>query len=93
MGHFPRTWKALKVRPLAGDEHPEITEEKYCIYGERHNDYGYTAAYIKKLIQDCSTEEEFRKLIGVASTDKDKVSGSENLRALACHRGVESTER
>lgn len=70
-GHFPRAWKALQVRPVAGDEHPEITEEKYCIYDERHNDYGYTGAYIKKLIRECSTEEGFRKLLGMAPKDKD----------------------
>jgi hypothetical protein len=73
MGHFPRAWKALKVRPPTGDNHPEITDEKYCIYDERHNDYGYTAAYVKKLIRECSTEEGFRILLGM--TPRDKVTG------------------
>ena len=70
MGQFTKAWKTLKVRPPTGDDHPEITDEKYCIYDERHNDYGYTTAYATKLIRKCSTEKGFRKLLGTAPRDK-----------------------
>jgi len=73
MGQFTKAWKALKVRPPTDDHHPEITDEKYCLYDERHNDYGYTAAYVKKLIRECSTEGGFRKLLG--TTPRDKITG------------------
>lgn len=73
MGHFKKAWKALKVRPPTGSENPQRTVEQYCVYDERHNDYGYTDAYIRKLIRDCSTEAGFRKLLGTAP--KDKVTG------------------
>jgi hypothetical protein len=70
MGHFTKAWKVLRVRPASGDEHPEATDEKYCVYDERHNDYGYTPAYASKLIRECSTEAGFRTLLGTAPKDK-----------------------
>lgn len=70
MNHFAKAWKALKIRPLAGAEHPEVTDEKYCVYDERHNDYGYTQAYVKKLIRECPTEQGFRRLLKMAPKDK-----------------------
>jgi hypothetical protein len=39
--HFTTAWKKLGVRPPVGDPHPERTDEKYCLYDERHRDYGY----------------------------------------------------
>ncbi|MEV4076663.1 DUF3644 domain-containing protein [Nonomuraea fuscirosea] len=68
--HFVKAWKALKVRPENEDLHPEVTDEKYCIYDERHRDYGYKPAFIKKLIKECSTAEGFRSLIGSDPIDK-----------------------
>ena len=73
MGQFTKAWKALGVRLPTGDDHPEITDEKYCLYDERHKDYGYASAYVNKLIRECSTEQGFRALLGTAS--KDKVTG------------------
>lgn len=52
---------------------PERTVEQYCVYDERHNDYGYKDAYIHKLVRECSTEAGFRKLLGTGP--KDKVTG------------------
>lgn len=69
--HFTKAWKALQVRPATGAEHPEATDEKYCVYDARHADYGYTAAYVKKLIRECSTDQGFRALLGTAPKDKD----------------------
>lgn len=73
MGNFSKAWKTLAVRPGSGDPHPEVTDEKYCFYDARHNDYGYTAAYVRKLIRECSTEDGFRRLLSTAP--KDKVTG------------------
>jgi len=69
-GHFTKAWKKLRVRPPVGDPHPEKTDEKYCIYDERHSDYGYTQAYVNKLVRECKTEAGFRKLLGTAPRDK-----------------------
>lgn len=61
--HFARAWKALGVRPWNGDPQPEKTDEKYCLYDERHRDYGYTPAYVDKLVRECRTEAGFRQLV------------------------------
>ena len=70
VAHFTETWKTLKVRPPYRSVHPEQTDERYCIYDELHKDYGYTEAYIKKLVRDCSTDEGFRKVVGKAPRSK-----------------------
>lgn len=70
---FAKSWKELGVRPLTGDVHPEKTDERYCLFDERHRDYGYTRAYVAKLIRECATETGFRALLGTAP--KDKVTG------------------
>lgn len=61
--HFAIAWKSLGVRPPTGDANPEKTDEKYCIYDERHKDYGYTQAYVEKLIRECGTEANFRRML------------------------------
>lgn len=73
IGHFIKAWKELGVRPLVGDSHPEKTDERYCLYDERHRDYGYTEAYVNKLVRECKSEAGFRKLLGTAP--KDKLTG------------------
>jgi hypothetical protein len=70
MGHFAKAWKALGVRPPSGSKTPERTLELYCVYDERHNDYGYKDAYVRKLVRECRTEERFRALLGMAPVDK-----------------------
>lgn len=70
-GQFTKAWKRLGVRPPAGDPCPEKTDEKYCLYDERHGDYGYTQAYVEKLVRDCGTEQGFRNLLGTAPRDKE----------------------
>jgi hypothetical protein len=73
MGHFTKAWRLHKIRQPAGVEHAERTLEQYCLYDERHEDYGYKQAYINKLIRECSTEAGFREYLKVAP--KDKVTG------------------
>lgn len=73
VNHFTNSWKNLRVRPPVGDPHPERTDERYCIYDERHKDYGYTTAYVSKLVRECQAEEGFREVVGTAP--KDKLAG------------------
>lgn len=70
IGHFTKAWKLLRVRPESGAAHPEITNERYCVYDVLHHDYGYTQAYIDKLIRECTTEQGFRSLLEYAPQDK-----------------------
>ncbi len=61
---FPRAWRALGVRPPAGDPHPERTDERYCTYDEPHRDYLYTQAFVDKVVRNCDTVGRYRHLIG-----------------------------
>lgn len=46
-----RCWKRYKVRPASGSATPQQTDSKFCIYDKRHNDYGYTQAWVDFLIE------------------------------------------
>lgn len=73
MGLFIKAWQKLQVRPEGAAVDPALTDERYCTYDSRPNDYGYTEAYVMKLVRELSTEAKFRALLGRAP--KDKVTG------------------
>ncbi|MGI8491674.1 MAG: DUF3644 domain-containing protein [Acidimicrobiales bacterium] len=73
-GDFTKAWKQLAVRPPTKTENPARTVEQYCVYDERHGDYGYTKPYVAKLVRECGTEAGFRGLLGAAP--RDKVTGA-----------------
>lgn len=62
--HFLRAWQIKGIRPRHGDAHPERTDEKYCIYDELSRSYGYTEAWVKWLVRNCSTERGFKATTG-----------------------------
>lgn len=66
LGHHTQCWKHFKVRPAAGDAHPESTDGRYCEYDEVHADYVYTQAWVEKLIWELTPVEGFR---AVTATD------------------------
>lgn len=70
MGLFIKAWKVLGIRPIMGSNYPERTEEKYCIYDHLHKDYGYTSAYVKKLVRELGTAESWRAFFGEDPQDK-----------------------
>lgn len=64
MHHFAQSWKHLGVRPPGGADHPERTDERYCVYDKPHRDYLYKPVFVDKLIRSCRTESGFRKTTG-----------------------------
>ena len=66
--HFLRAWQIKGIRPLRGDPHPERTDEKYCVYDELAESYGYTEAWVKWLIKRCTTAEGFEAATGRTPT-------------------------
>src|SRR5580658_2815793 len=54
-----RCWKRFKVRPTSGSNTPQETNWKFCIYDQRHNDYGYTQAWADFLIEKLKDPTEF----------------------------------
>jgi hypothetical protein len=65
---FPAAWRTLKVRPPSSAKGTarRTTDERYCIYDDLHDDYGYTEAFIDLLIKKCRTEDGFREVVGRA---------------------------
>lgn len=57
-----RCWQHFKVRPGGKSLHPEQTDPKYCIYDKRHNDYGYTIAWVQFLTEKLKDETLWQKL-------------------------------
>ena len=53
-----------KVRPPAGDAHPERTTPEYCVFDETHEDYVYTKAWINKLAKELANAQHFEKVVG-----------------------------
>jgi hypothetical protein len=65
MGHFVRAWKALKCRPQPGDQRPDRTDERYCVYDARHNDYLYTDAFVARVVAEIDTADSFALFLGL----------------------------
>jgi hypothetical protein len=57
-------WRHFEVRPQKGAKRPELTNERYCIWDEPHQDYLYTDAWVKKLVKDLRDRKEFQKIVG-----------------------------
>jgi len=64
MAHAIGAWKTAKIRPPSGTGKPERTDERYCMYVDVSNQYGYTAAWVKRLIKECATEDGFKRATG-----------------------------
>jgi len=62
--HFTQAWKKLAVRPERGAEHPERTDERYCLYDAVHKDYVYTSAFIEKVLREVDTPDKFTSFFG-----------------------------
>lgn len=65
--HFLRAWHIKAIRPEGSSDHPERTDERYCLYDALGRNYGYTEAWVKYLIKQCSTEKGFLAATGRAA--------------------------
>jgi len=61
-----RAWRHFQVRPPGGDERPEATDERYCVWDEPHGDYLYTEAWVTKLVQNLNNPFFFKTVTGRA---------------------------
>lgn len=57
-----RCWKKYGIRPANNSEHPEATNQKYCIYDSMNKNYGYTQAWVDFLVLKMQNEEEYKSL-------------------------------
>lgn len=68
--HFLRAWQIKRIRPANGCDKPERTDEKYCMYDALGRSYGYTEAWVKYLIKQCSSAAGFQLATGRAAEEK-----------------------
>lgn len=74
VAHATGAWKVAKIRPPTDSAKPERTVDKYCMYVEVSKAYGYTPAWVKRLIRECSTADGFEKATGHEATTKATTS-------------------
>jgi hypothetical protein len=81
MGHFVRARKALQCRPERNSDHPERTDEKYCVYDQPNNDYLYKPAFVDRVVREVATAEKFTSFLGLrpkpAATSGAGLDGSQ----------------
>lgn len=55
-------WKMYRIRPLNGNENPQITNSEYCVYDEPNDSYLYTEAWVDFLIEEMQVDEKYNAL-------------------------------
>lgn len=61
-----RCWRHYKVRPPYGSGEPEATDDRYCRWDRLLRGYGYTKAWVEKLVRDLSDADKYESVVGVA---------------------------
>lgn len=63
---FPRAWQFYKARPpsSATGEDRRRTDSRYCKWDPTFEQYVYSGAFVEKVVEDCSTEDHFEKIVG-----------------------------
>ena len=57
-----RAWKFFKVRPPTGAADPTATDDRYCRWDRLLNGYGYTSAWIDKLVEALSDPDIYQQI-------------------------------
>ena len=61
-------WKYFGVRPPQGALEPEATDSRYCSWNRLSGGYGYTEAWVQKLVRDLSDPDKYEKVVGIPPT-------------------------
>ena len=61
-------WRYFGVRPPGGSAEPEATDGRYCRWDRLLNGYGYTQAWIDRLVRDLSDPEKYEQVVGIPPT-------------------------
>ncbi len=63
-------WKHFGVRPPQCAPEPEATDQRYCRWDRLSNGYGYTEAWVEKLVRDLSDPETYEGVVGIPPTHR-----------------------
>jgi hypothetical protein len=59
-----RAWKYYVVRPATDSAEPEATDERYCRWDRLSRGYGYTRAWVDKLVEELSDPLVYERIAG-----------------------------
>jgi hypothetical protein len=59
-----RAWKHYGVRPATGSAEPEATDDRYCRYDRLMRGYGYTRAWVDRLVDELSDAARYAEIVG-----------------------------
>ena len=62
-------WKHYGVRPPGKSDIPEETDDRYCQWDRLLGGYGYTAAWVKKVVKDLSNPVKYQDVAGVPAIE------------------------
>lgn len=60
-----RCWHHYEVRPVDGAKEQDATDDRYCIFDRLSRGYGYTEAWVEKIVRDLSKPETYERVVGV----------------------------
>lgn len=64
MDTHTRCWKYYSVRPPTESGEPEATDDRYCRWDRLSGGYGYTKAWVERLVKKLSDHEEYVRAVG-----------------------------
>ena len=64
MDTHTRCWRHYEVRPGSGAGEPEATDDRYCRWDRLMRGYGYTKAWVDKLVRDLSKAKKYETVVG-----------------------------
>ncbi len=64
MDTHTRCWRHYNVRPPGGSHQPELTIQLYCRWDRLMKAYGYTQAWVDKLVEELSDPATYESVVG-----------------------------
>ena len=65
MDTHTRCWKHFNVRPASSAAEKETTDDRYCFYSPLSRSYGYTRAWVDKIVRDLSNADDYERIVGL----------------------------
>ena len=72
MDTHTRCWKHYAVRPAGSSDHPEATDDRYCRWDRLAKGYGYTKAWVEKLVRNLSDEHTYKTVVGYPPVPREQ---------------------
>jgi hypothetical protein len=80
-GHHLAAWRHFKVRPDKHAARRELTDARYCVWDEPHDDYLYTDAWVEKLVKELADPAMFEAVTGKSPKPLPKAEATAALAA------------